>query len=313
MDTPADALASNEPEPTAAAAAAVQPETAIVPVPAVTAFHGASTSVPEPTAATVQPGTVVLSMRDVHELFRASAPVTNNFHSGAVYNATTVEAGATFNNAERQTMYTGGGAPNGTGGSSNEDSATIARIASLVEHVKERTDHIGERTDRIDERTAHIGEQNDRIEEKIDRILTATVRKAPQTDYGSPPPMQSPDDTYQTAPDGTMYEALVNALLQKEQGVTFVAPGATYVAPGGVYKETARGGVCNETNVAANSGATFNNAERQTMYTGGGAPNGTSGSPNVSAPAMEVFASRLEKKMDDLHDTVIGQTDRCRY
>ena len=54
-------LNPREPEPTAAAAAAVQPETAIVPVPAVT-LNGASTSVPRSTAAATQPGTAVFSM-----------------------------------------------------------------------------------------------------------------------------------------------------------------------------------------------------------------------------------------------------------
>ena len=55
-------LNPTEPEPTAATTAAVQPETAIVPVPTVTSFNGAPTSVPGPTTAAAQPGTAVFSM-----------------------------------------------------------------------------------------------------------------------------------------------------------------------------------------------------------------------------------------------------------
>ena len=178
MDPPADALASNEPEPTAAAAA-VQPETAIVPVPTV-ALNGASTSVPEPTAAATQPWTSIIPAPDGTTLtFNDVAP--NSFLQNVQGNVTVVMgnftdastknnyAGATVNNVESHTMNTGGSAPNGTGGSPK---VSAAQVQAGFSEIRSKMDDL-----------------KDTVIGQGDRILTAIARKKPRTDYGSPQPM----------------------------------------------------------------------------------------------------------------------------
>ena len=90
-------------------------------------LNGASTSVPEPTAAAVQTGTAIIPAPDGTTLTLNEAATNSFFQSlqgqhvtvitnGGVYNATNVAGNINNYNGESQTMYTGGGAPNGTGG-----------------------------------------------------------------------------------------------------------------------------------------------------------------------------------------------------
>jgi hypothetical protein len=160
-------------------------------------LNGASTSVPEPTAAAAPLGIAVLSMPDgttltvysgsAPENFRTFAPVTNNFHSGAVYNATTVEAGATVNTAERQTIYTGGGAPNGTGSSPTVSAsaleaavgAAIADLTKLCQDIQENVTGQGERLQTT------MAEQFEEHESSIKAFVRKTLQE-PVAAYQTP-------------------------------------------------------------------------------------------------------------------------------
>ena len=116
-------------------------------------LNGASTSVPEPTAAAVQTGTAIIPAPDGTTLTLNEVP-TNSFLQGYPGNLTVVMgncnitnntdnstnnnyAGATVNNAERQTIYTSGGAPNGTGGSPTVSASALeAAIEAAVADLK---------------------------------------------------------------------------------------------------------------------------------------------------------------------------------
>ena len=128
-------------------------------------LNGASTSVPEPTAAAVQTGTAIIPAPDGTTLTLNEVP-TNSFLQGYPGNLTVVMgncnitnntdnstnnnyAGATVNNAERQTIYTGGGAPNGTGGSPTVTAsvleAAVADLTKLCQDIQENVTGQGER------------------------------------------------------------------------------------------------------------------------------------------------------------------------
>jgi hypothetical protein len=152
------------------------------------AFNDAPTSVPVVTSVAAPPGTVTISMpggstvtvtagaSNVLEIARALAPVTNNFHSGAVYN---VEAGGTVNNTERQTIYTGGGAPNGTGGSptvtaSALEAAVEAAFADLKSTFTKLCQDIQESVTGQGERLqATMAEQFEELKSSIEAFMAA--------------------------------------------------------------------------------------------------------------------------------------------
>ena len=263
MDPQADALASNDAEPTAVAvAAAVQPETAIVPVPTFTSFNGASTSVPEPTAAATQLGTVTMPMSNMLEMAREMArslgPTTNNTFAAGAFAAGAFSSGAVFQaggTVTSQTMNTGGGAPNGTGGSPNVSGSAMEFFASRLERKMD------------DLKETVIGQG--------DRILTAIARKKPRTDYGSPPPMQSPDDAYQTPMTGVPRKSArnqsVRPILQDHcpRGASSYVSGAevsngrSTESPSGAFSagidgEEANGAVAENTQTGAVPGLTNN-------------------------------------------------------
>ena len=135
---------------------------------------------------------------------------------------------------------------------------------------------------------------------------TVTFNEA-STSVPEPAAVQAATAIVPTASDGTtlaLNEVPTNSFLQGYQGqhLTVVM---------GNYTNT------NNNNYA---GATVNNAERQTIYTSGGAPNGTGGSPTVSASALEAaieaavadLKSTFTKLCQDIQENVTGQGERLQ-
>ena len=127
---------------------------------------------------------------------------------------------------------------------------------------------------------------------------TVTFNEA-STSVPEPAAVQAATAIVPTASDGTtlaLNEVPTNSFLQGYQGqhLTVVM---------GNYTNT------NNNNYA---GATVNNAERQTIYTGGGAPNGTGGSPTVTASVLEAAVADLTKLCQDIQENVTGQGERLQ-